>query len=123
MERDERIANASSAIVKLAGELVAGKIAPLAVANEIGVALGQFLSKHFTPTQAAAIMREQAAKIDPPDRQRMIPDERELLDLDDKAQQFINTLQIAGIEEPTAVTALTNACILRVARTKGAAGA
>src|SRR5688572_2697448 len=111
MERDPRIRNASEAILRLSREMVnagppGGGITPAAVANEIAFALGKFLSQHFSPTQAAAMLREQAGKVDPPDRKHLTPGEAELLELGDKAQQFINTLQIAGIEESTAVTAL-----------------
>lgn len=123
MERDPRISQSSQAIVKLANEMVEGGVAPLAVANEIALGLGEFLAAHFTPTQAAGMLRDQAHSIGRPDRRQMASDERELLELADNAQQFINTLQIAGIEERDAVTAIVNACTLRVARSRGAAGA
>ena len=123
MERDPRIANASKAIVSLGDEMVAGGVSPLAVANETALGLGQFLAKHFTPTQAAGMLREQAVVIDPPNRDDMAATDRELLDLADHAQSYINAQQIAGIEERDAVSALVNACTLRVARQAGAAGA
>jgi hypothetical protein len=53
----------------------------------------------------------------------MAPDEAELVQLARKAHEFINSLQIAGIEERTAVTCIANACVERVARLQGAAGA
>lgn len=48
---------------------------------------------------------------------------QKLLLLSGATEQFMKSLQEAGFEEPDIVTALNNACIIAVARTRGAAGA
>lgn len=123
MNRDPRMAGASRAIVKLANECAQGTVTPLAVGHEIAFGLAEFVTSHFSPGAAAALLRQYAAQVDGPDRQAIEPSARELLDLTDQAQQYINSLQIAGIDESAAVSCLVNACIFRAARARGAKGA
>lgn len=72
----------------------------------------------------AAGIRMEAAKIeaDAP-RHPMEATERELVDLARKAHEFINTLQVAGIDERTAITCILNALIERLVRAHGPKGA
>lgn len=123
MERDPRVANASKAIVTLADECVAGGVEAVAVALEIALGVREFLQGKMPPAAAAALLRECAASIERPDRSAMKASERELLELSDKGLQFIRTLQLAGVDQANAITALTNASVLEFARTRGAAAA
>lgn len=123
LERDPRIANLSAAVTKLADECVAGGVKPSAVALEMAGGVAEFLTGHATPSATAALMREVAVSVDRPDRRDMPPADRELLDLSDKGLQFIRGLQLAGVDQATAITALTNASILEFARARGATAA
>ncbi len=72
----------------------------------------------------AAGLRVEAGKIEvAAPRIGMSTDEVELAGLVRQAHDFINTLMIVGIDEPVAVSAINNALVERVARTRGAAGA
>ena len=53
------------------------------------------------------------------DRKQFDPAARELLDLADQVQRYIDTLQISGINESDVITVLANVCTLRVVRTRG----
>ena len=72
----------------------------------------------------AAGLRIEAGKIEVAGpRAPMKPDERELVDLARKTHEFVNSLQVAGIDETVAITVLGNTAIERVARRSGASGA
>jgi hypothetical protein len=112
--------NASKAIVKLSNECVGAGVEPLAIANEIGISLREFMAQHCQPEACAALLREHLALVDQPDRSTRTTAERELLELGENADQFIRTLILAGIDKRTAITALNNACTLAVAEDFGA---
>ena len=123
MNRDERLANMPVALANVMGELIEAGVEPVAVACEAAIGVRIFMGRHLSGDQASALLREQAALAECPDRSSRPATEAEHLELLDKALQFIRTLQLAGISESLAVTALNSACVLTVARTRGAAGA
>jgi len=53
----------------------------------------------------------------------MTKDEKELVDLASRSQQFLRMLELSGIDESAAVTAVHNACVLRLVRSSGAPAA
>lgn len=121
---DMRLFNMPKAIANLADECVAAGVTPANVVEAVADGLGIVLTRHYQAEQAAALLRIQAGKIEmTAPRAPMPSDERELVDLARRAHEFINTLQVAGIEELVAVTVLMNTAVERVARTRGAAGA
>ena len=119
MERNEQLQNFPAALANCMGELVDAGVAPAAVACETATGLRIFVGRHMAGDQAAALLREQAALVERPDRSRLPESARELLELQEKASQFIRTLQLAGVSEDSAVSALHQACILAVMRTRG----
>lgn len=124
MERDHRLANISSAIAKLANECVGGGCSVVAVGNEIALGFAAFMQGHGPAAQAAAVLRDHAFRLAATDHRKHMPEsEQEMLDLADRGLQFIRTLELAGISTNAAVTALQNACTVRVAQERGAAGA
>lgn len=77
----------------------------------------------IAPEALAAGWRNEAAKIEALGyRPSISPDEAEMLDLLKRTHEFINSLQVAGIDERIAIVTMGNALIERVARSKGAAG-
>lgn len=119
MDRDERMQNFPAALANCMGELVDAGVTPAAVACETATGLRIFVGRHMPGDQAAALLREQAALVERPDRSRLPETDRELIELQEKASQFIRTLQLAGVSENSAVSALHQACILAVVRTRG----
>lgn len=123
MERDPRLAHLPQAIVNCASEIADGAVKPPAVAIEIAVGLRDFLEQEMPEGTAAAMLREVAREMEPKVRSATPGDATELIELADRADQFLRTLQLAGIAETVAITAVHNACVIAVARTRGAAGA
>lgn len=92
--------------------------------SAIGTVAKELLDAGAQHEPLAAAMRIQANVVEMAGpRAPMTAGEQELADLARKAHEFINTLQVAGIEEHVAVTVIANTAIERVARTRGAAGA
>lgn len=123
-DRDYSVFNLPKAIVNVANECVAGGVPADDVIESVANALGQLMPQHMDPEAAAALLRIEAGKIE-----RTIPKpvrapaEQELVDLARRSHEFINTMQVAGMDESTIVTTLANTAIERVARTRGADGA
>nr|WP_047170074.1 hypothetical protein [Sphingomonas sp. Y57] len=93
-------------------------------AGAVGNLSAELLGAGVEPAALAAGLRIEAGKIEAQGRQRsMTADERELLEVAAKAHEFINTLQIAGIEERVATTCLVNTGIERMVRLHGPAKA
>jgi len=84
----------------------------------------ELLGAGVQPGPLAAALRMRTAEVEAKaSTSTTTPNERELIDLAAKAHEFINTLQIAGIEEHVAVTALSVASVERVVRSRGGAAA
>lgn len=72
----------------------------------------------------AAGLRIEASKVEAKGTRADMPaDELEMVDVQRRGHEFINALQVAGIDERLAISALSNALIERVVRTNGAGGA
>ncbi len=123
-EQTPNPSNFGIATSNVARELIAAGASPMTVADTLAAALGRILSEFVKPEPAAAMLRIQAGRIEAtrPTVARDA-DEAEMIDLGRRCHEFVNTLQVAGIEENLAVSALINMAIERVARTGGAAGA
>lgn len=118
---DKRLSNLSIALSTVANECVEGGVPVHAVADATATGLGMFLAQHYGPAQAAALLRIQAATIE---RENADPggtvEEAELAELPRRFHEFVNTLQIAGIEERHLVAAMMLAALERVARSSSA---
>ncbi|MGN5375920.1 hypothetical protein [Sphingomonas hankookensis] len=104
IDTPEAVARFAGAVANLSADLLAAGVQPEALAAGLRIEAGK-VERHVPPVSG---------------RQ---PDERELTELARKAHEFINTIQIAGIEEQTAVVVISHVLVERVARTRGAAGA
>lgn len=121
----DNLTNFAKATRNIAEELIAAGAEPSVVIEHMANALGSVMVAHSPAEEAAALLRIEAGKIEatipqPADR---TADQRELIELARHAHTHLNTLQVAGIGEGTAVTAFVNASIERVARARGAIGA
>lgn len=123
-EETELAERFSTAIFNIAIERFEAGDRCAVIVQAVGLALGKLLAQFSEPEESAAWLRMEARKIE-----SMAPKAKgsasvpELVQIQHRAQEFINTLQVAGIAENEAVTAMHNACVERVVRASGAAGA
>jgi len=116
--------NFGLATTNIARELITAGASPMTVAEALATSLGKILSENVKPEPAAAMLRIHAGRIEATrPTQARDADEAEMMDLGRRSHEFINTMQIAGIEERAAVSAILNTAIERVARIGGAASA
>lgn len=120
----EMVERFSTAISNIANECIAAGIDTAVLVKAVSSALRKVLANHAEPEQVAAALRIEAGKVEAmvPSIGRT-PDEKELLDLVRRTHEFINSLQVAGIEERVIVTAMGHALIERVVRVSNAGGA
>ncbi len=121
MERDPRIEHMPAAMANVVSELVDAGVKPEAVARELVDGAGRFMAKHKLGERGPALLRQKAAELEPTSRDSMEAPMAEALERLSNAQSFLRTMQLAGAPERAAVTATLKACVLAVARTKGAA--
>lgn len=120
----QQVSNLATAITNITLQCIAGGVSPEVMAETVAKALGQVLGLYAEPQQASAFFRIEAAKLEA----ATMPvagapiDVAEMMELGRKVQTFIDTLQLAGIEEGVAVTAVANAVVERMARYHGAKG-
>ena len=124
---DPRLINMAQAIANVSAECIGAGVAPEAVVSSVCDGLGKLLVAQYSPEQAAALLRMEAGKIEATIvRAKTVgadADAQEGADLMRKGHEFINALQVAGLEEPVIVSSLLLVLVERVARTNGVAGA
>jgi hypothetical protein len=126
MQRDPRLENLPETFVNVISELMDAGVTAEAVAAELAIGLTTFIKRHLPCRDGAALFRDHAdalvmmARADAP---QLEPSACELLGLRDRAEGFIRGLEAEGVRESDAITALNNACVMRVAKSRGAAGA
>jgi hypothetical protein len=124
---DPRLINMSQAVVNVSRECIAAGVAAEDVIEAVCDGLSQLLTVEYSPEQAAALLRIEAGRIeDGIIRNAQSVDtevEREAKALVRKGHEFINAMQVAGLQEPTIVSALMLVLVERVTRTNGVAAA